>query len=304
MIQRNYLFTKFEISRRIIMGRIFDDQSLHRMSFGVGFVGTSLLHSIDTVSDSLSVTWALLRGELMRTKYFIIALLLSLSCIFLSACSLLDPVAAPADPPLRVTPIDTSAEEMIAAIGIVEDQDATDKLSVVNLQMSIDAIEESNYAHFYHGEYVVCNGVKKAMDDAPSYSFKIDPGGYTCNYVGYKRGIGLLGSVTMTSVTGRSRLLPQPPSFNSQGFTMRYSPDSGSLACDIVAKATDNSGNSVTGNHSLSDIGVYNGPGTSSLTGSGAIVLTRTCTKPSGNPFSHVNLTYISMASVEVTWSH
>ncbi len=240
----------------------------------------------------------------MRTKSSFLALIMLLICIVLSGCSITDPIPANADPPLRVTPFDTSADEMIATVQINEDQDATDRLSVVSLQMSIDAIEEDNYAHFYHGEHVVCNGVKVTMGDTPQYTFKIDPGGYTCFYVGYKPGTGLLSAVTMISVTGRSRLLPQAPSFSSQGYTIRYTADPGSLACPITAVAGDSSGNTVNGSSSSSAKGVYDGPNTSSLTGTGQIVLKRTCSWTFENAFSKVNLTYQSIASVEVTWSH
>src|SRR5438270_14028021 len=96
----------------------------------------------------------------MRKKQSFLALIMLFACMFLSACGITDPGLANADPPLRVTPFDTSADELVATIQINEDQDATDRLSVITLQMGIDAIEEDNYAHFYHGEYVVCNGVK------------------------------------------------------------------------------------------------------------------------------------------------
>jgi hypothetical protein len=240
----------------------------------------------------------------MRTKHSFPALILLLVCMVLSGCSMTDPASANADPPLRVTPIDTSADEMIATILINEDQDATDRLSVVNLKMSIDAIEEDNYANFHHGEYVVCNGVKVMMGDTPLYTFKIDPSGYTCSYRGFKPGVGLRAAVTMIDVATRSRLLPQTPSFSSQGYTIRYTPDSSSLACPITAVATDSSGNTINGNASSSANGVYNGPNTGSLTGTGEIVLKRTCSWKFKDAFSLVNLTYQSTASIEVTWSH
>ena len=244
----------------------------------------------------------------MRAKYSFLALIVLLMCIFLSACSGADSVLGyndPADPsPIRVTPIDTSADEMVATIQIFEDQDATDKLSVVNLQIGIDAIEEDNYAYFYHGEFVVCNGVKETMGDVPLYTFKIDPGGYTCVYRGFKRGTGLLAAVTMIDLAGRSRLLPQRPSVSSQGYKIRYTPDPAGQACSIMAVATDASGNTVNGNPSSSADGTYTGPNTSPLTGTGEIVLKRTCSRTFQDSFSTVNLTYISTASVEVTWSH
>ena len=240
--------------------------------------------------------------RLLRSKCSIL-LLLGLMGLVVSSCDIASANTV-ADPPMRVTPFDTSADEMIATIQINEDQDATDRLSVVTLHMAIDAIEEDNYAHFYHGEYVVCNGVKVTMGDIPQYTFKIDPGGYTCTYVGYKPGTGLLAPVTMTSVTGRSRLLPQAPSFSSQGYAIQYTPDPGSLACPITAVASDSSGTTVNGGSSSSANGVYYGPSTSSLTGTGEIVLKRTCSWTFEDAFTKVNLTYQSTASVEVTWSH
>ena len=245
----------------------------------------------------------------MRTKHFIPVLIMLLICIFLSACSVTDAVMGnndPTDPsPMRVTPIDTSADEMVATIQIIEDQDATDKLSVVNLRIGIDAIEEDNYAHFYHGEYLLCNGVKVMMGDTPQYTFKIDPpGGYSCSYSGFKPGKGLRAAVTMIDLATRSRLLPQRPSLGNQGYSISYTPDASGRACPIVAVASDSSGNTITGNPSSSANGVYNGPNTGSLTGTGEIVLTRTCSWTFQDAFSKVTLTYQSTASVEVTWSH
>lgn len=245
----------------------------------------------------------------MRTKHSFLALIMLLICISLSACSGADTVLGyndPTDPsPIRVTPIDSSADEMVATIQIIEDQDATDKLSVVNLQIGIDAIEEDNYAHFYHGEYVTCNGVKVMMDDTPLYTFKIDPpNGYACSYAGFKQGKGLLSAVTMIDMAARSRLLPQRPSLSSQGYTISYTPDTSEQACSITAVASDSSGNTITGNPSSSARGEYDGPNISSLTGTGEVILTRTCSWTFHDAFSKVNLTYKSTASVEVTWSH
>lgn len=240
----------------------------------------------------------------MRTKHSFLILIMLLVCMALSACSLADPALANADPPLRVTPIDTSADEMVATIQIGEDQDATDRLSVVNLQIGIDAIEEDNYANFHHGEFVVCNGVKVMMDDTPLYTFKIDPSGYICSYTGFKPKKGLQAAVTMINVATRSRLLPHAPSFSNQSFTIRYTPDSSSRACPITAVASDSSGNTINGGTSSSDEGVYNGPNISALTGTGEIVLKRTCSWKFMDAFSMINLTYQSTASLEVTWSH
>ena len=251
----------------------------------------------------------------MGPKSSLLALIMLLICVVLSGCGTLDPLPANADQPLRVTPFDTFAGNMIATIRIDEDQDAADQLSVVTLQMSFDAIEEDNYVHFYHGEYVVCNGDKETMGDTPQYTFKIGTGGYNCSYVGYKPGTGLLvnNPVTVFLIKGRSRLHPQALSFSSQGYTIRYTPDPGSIACPITAVASDSSGNTVNGSSSSSANGLYDGPNTSSLTGTGEIVLKRTCSWTFVNPpregsdghaLYKVYLTYQSTASVEVTWSH
>lgn len=240
----------------------------------------------------------------MRKNQSFLALIMLFFCMLLSACGITDTALANTDPPMRVTPFDTSADELVATIQINEDQDATDRLSVITLQMGIDAIAEDNYAHFYHGEYVVCNGVRIMMGDTPQYTFKIDPSGYTCSYRGFKPGTGLLGAVNMIDLALRSRLHPQALSFSSQGYALHYTPDSGNLACPITAVASDSSGKTINGGSSSSVNGVYYGPNTSSLTGAGEIKLIRTCSWKFEDDFSMVNLTYRSTASIEVTWSH
>jgi hypothetical protein len=250
----------------------------------------------------------------MRPKSFFLALITLLICVVLSSCSLDDPTSANADPPISVTPYDTSAGNMIATVQINEDQDATDQLSNITFGMRFDAIEEDNYVNFTHNEYVDCNHKTKIMYDQPQYTLKIDPGGYFCYYRGYNSWTkSWWPRVEMFTITGRSRLHPQALSFSSQSYTIQYTPDSAGLACPITAEASDNSGNSVNGGTSSSANGFYEGPITNSLTGKGEILLTRTCSWKFMNPppecsaglaLYEVNLTYRSTASVEVTWSH
>lgn len=235
----------------------------------------------------------------MHTKHSFLLFILLLLCLTLSACS------GDGPSPIRVTPIDTSANKMDAAIEITEDQNATDRSSVVSLQMGIDDIVEDNYAYFSHGEYVICNGVKVMMGDAPLYTFKVgSTNGYTCTYRGFQPGTGLLSAVTLISVAPRSRLDPQQPLFSHVGYTIIYTPDASDRACQVVAAASDSSDNPITGKLSFSDSGIYSGPDITSLSGTGEIVLTRTCSWTFQNPFGKVDLTYISTASIDVTWSH
>jgi hypothetical protein len=193
---------------------------------------------------------------------------------------------------------------MVVTIKVTEDQDVTDRLSTGDLQIGTGEIEENNYAHFHHGEFVVCNDDKEMMDDTATYSFKIKPGWYVCTYRGYEPGAGLLAAVTMIDIAQRSRLSLQHPSFSSQGFTLRYTPDASAAAYSIQGIASDASGNSIKGSFSSSDSGVYDGPSGSSLSGKGEIVLQRTCFPKFQGVFKNVSATYQSLASVEVTWSH
>ena len=235
----------------------------------------------------------------MRTKYSFLLFMILLLCTVLSACS------SDGSSPIRVTPIDTSADMMGATIQIMEDQNSTDRSSVVSLQMGIDDIIEDNYAYFSHGEYVTCNSVKVVMGGTPLYTFKVDStNGYTCTYRGFQPGAGLLSAVTLISVAARSRLDPQQPLFSRLGYTITYTPDASDHACLIAAVASDSSDNPITGKPSFSDSGIYSGPDIASLSGTGEIVLTRTCSWAFQNPFGKVDLTYISTASVDVTWSH
>jgi len=238
----------------------------------------------------------------MRTKYFIPVLLFLLSTILLSAC---DVIGASASTSLgAITPIDTSASTLMVTIGITEDQDATDGRSNITFQFRTAVVEEDNAVRFAHEEAVMCNGVTVKLNDAPMYTLSVTQGGYTCSYTGYTQGIGQLAPVTMIDVTARSRLSPQLPSESPKGYTISYIPDSHARACPMTADATDGTNSVIAGSASSSDLGMYQGPATSSLTGTGTILLHRTCSWTLHDPFDTVSLTYQSTASVAVTWSH
>ena len=238
----------------------------------------------------------------MRTKYFILVLLTLLSFILLSAC---DVVGAPASTSLGgITPIDTSARTLLVAVGITENQDATDRMSTITLQFRTDVVEEVNYVRFTHQESITCNGVTLKLDDEQTYTLRVAQGGYTCSYNGYTRGTGQLTPITLIDVAERSVLAPQKPIVSSQGYTISYTPDSSDHACSIKAEATDSANNVIDGSSSSSALGVYHGPATNSLSGAGSIRFQRTCSWTLHNPADTMYLTYQSMASVAVTWSH
>lgn len=238
----------------------------------------------------------------MRTHHFIPVLLILLSAILLSACSV---VGASASTSLgEITPTDTSASTLMVTIGITEDQDATDGRSDITFQFRTDAVEEDNSVRFAHQEAVTCNGVTLKLNNAPMYTLSVTQGGYTCSYTGYTQGFGQLAPVTMIDVAARSRLSPQQPSESPKGYTISYTPDSHERACPMTADAADGANNVIPGVASPSDLGMYQGPATSSLTGTGTIRLHRICSWTLHGPFDMMHLTYQSAASVAVTWSH
>ena len=252
----------------------------------------------------------------MLTKRTLPAPLLMLFCGLLvllgmmSACTTIPGVADPsADPPasIGVTPIDTSPGSLIVTVTINEDQDATDGMSNITLQFSTSLIEEDNYVLFDNSnEAVVCNGVKETLGSAQSYTFHIPSQPYTCEYSGNTQDHIPLAYVNMFDFPLRSTLSPKLPSVTSSGFSIRYQPDS-DATCTITATAKDSAGDpDVVGNGEPSNKDISNGPATGSLQGNGEILLTRTCPvqPPENSPFSSLSITYISTASVEVTWSH
>jgi hypothetical protein len=238
----------------------------------------------------------------MRTKYFISVLLILLSAILLSAC---DAVGVSASTSLGgITPMDTSARMLLVNIGITEDQDATDGRSQITLQFRSAVVAEDNSVRFAHQEAVTCNGVTLKLNEGPTYTLSVAWGGYTCSYTGYTPGNGQLAPVTLIDVAARSKLSPHPPSVSSTGYTISYTADSRERACPLTADAADGVNDVIPGVAASSDLGVYHGPATSSLTGAGTILLQRICSWTLHDPFDTVSLTYQSTARVAVTWSH
>jgi hypothetical protein len=207
-------------------------------------------------------------------------------------------------PPPAVTPLDTSARTLIVTVGITEDQEATDGMSKISLQFRTHVVEEDNYVRFHDRQTVTCNGVNTNLADSPVYTLSVARGNYSCSYRGHAPGSGLLAPVTMINVAAGSTLAPSQPSVTSKGYHIRYTPDAKGFACPIRADATDGSGHVVQGPVSLSDQGVYNGPATDSLTGTGTVILKRTCSWTLHGAFDTVKLTYESTASITVTWGH
>ena len=219
---------------------------------------------------------------------------------------------APPDPPAPtpVTPADTSSNTLDVTAVIFEDQDATDHMTDITFSFSTIVIEEQNYVLFDDpNEEVVCNGLHQPLGKAQKYTLHVPHGHCTCTYSGNvedKNGNGRpLPFVQMFDVAPRSALSPQPPIVTSNGFSVRYTPDSDDL-CTIVGKAMDSAHDPpVSGQPEPANEGVYSGPSTSSLHGTGDLFLIRTCTwHHLPGAFANMDVTYISQASVEVTWSH
>ncbi len=247
----------------------------------------------------------------MHTKHLLSGLIVLVSFTFLCSCAVpmnsdfLYPT--PTDPPpdpLGVTPVDTAAHTLIVTIRIDEDQDATDHTSNISFQFRTDVIEENNYVKFDDEEHVFCNGALLTLNNLQTYTLKVPrKDGYKCIYFGDTKGIGPLAAVPMIDVVARSELAPQPPFVDGKGYKIKYNPDSSDLACSITADARDAS-NNIPGHASTSDVGIYVGPATNTLSGEGSILLQRTCSWQYHNPFDTINVIYQSTASVEVTWTH
>lgn len=239
----------------------------------------------------------------------ILGCMMSGGILLLPACSF---QVAPPDPPAPtpVTPADTSSNTLDVTAVIFEDQDATDHMTDITFSFSTIVIEEQNYVLFDDpNEEVVCNGLHQPLGKAQKYTLHVPHGHYTCTYSGNvedKNGNGRpLPFVQMFDVAPRSALSPQPPIVTSNGFSVRYTPDSDDL-CTIVGKAMDSAHDPpVSGKPEPGNEGVYSGPSTSSLHGTGDLFLIRTCTwHHLPGAFANMDVTYISQASVEVTWSH
>jgi hypothetical protein len=142
------------------------------------------------------------------------------------------------------------------------------------------------------------------LADLQVYTLSVARGNYSCSYTGHAPGSGQLAPVGMINVAAGSLLAPSQPSVTSKGYQIRYTHDTKGFGCPITAVATDGSNHVVQGPVSSSDQGVYNGPATDSLTGTGTLLLKRTCSWTLHGAFDTIYLTYESTASVTVTWGH
>jgi hypothetical protein len=207
---------------------------------------------------------------------------------------------------LRVTPLDTSPDTLDVTVTILEEQDATDDMSNITVSFSTIVIKEKNYVRFDQpNAAVICNGVKQSLGEPMQYTLRVPRKSYACAYSGTRDDGEALPYTQLFAIPLRSELSPRPPTITSNGFSLHYTPDADSL-CHIQGKAIDSANDpAVVGELSTSDQSVYSGPSTSSLQGGGDILLTRTCNWPNlPSAYHHLSLTYISQASIEVTWTH
>lgn len=250
----------------------------------------------------------------MRKRLVVLSLLMLLSSGLLTSCDLPQSASASDPPsPIIVTPADTSARTLYGSVIITEDQDAVDNRSDISVQFSTTVIDDLNFALFDDQEKVTCNDQDLNLSSVqPPFNLKVvtpsfTPGSvYHCSYTG-NNGVKQLDPVDMFSIPQRTRLLPQLPTINSQNYTVSYIADGNgtNTICHMTAVAIGNNGGvSINGNTLQGEAGTYSSPLDSSLTGRGDIVINRTCKWIANGPFNALSITYISQASVEVTWSH
>ncbi len=250
----------------------------------------------------------------MRSTLFRYSILLLLGLAFIiNACGF----DTPGDPP--VTPDTTIPSTLKVTVTITEDQEASDVKSVVTLSFSTNEIKEDNTVIFTHGESVNCNGITIDLGSAVSYSVRMNiPPVYTCDYHLNNNKPALIFSVPK-----RSRLSPvlHEPVGDNPNFKVTYNPDKNASDCqvkvDAIAGTSTISGDTVPENGNI-----YTGPDVRALSGSGNIMMTRTCVPPQYNydhqnkandgcqcngpppsTFDKINLTYTSTATYEVTWT-
>ncbi len=155
----------------------------------------------------------------------------------------------------------------------------------------------------------MCNGITQHLGNSPSYLLHVPRQAYICQYSGTRENedteqVSPLTPTQMFDVPLKSMLNPELPTITGSGYTLRYTPDGAGSNCTISATAFDLVGGSVVGGSFPSTTGMYTGPSTAGLKGRGDIVLTRTCKfSLSSTPFDSMNVTYITNASVEVTWT-
>jgi hypothetical protein len=230
--------------------------------------------------------------------------------IMLSACtmeSLALAQAPSADPansdPNHIAPVDSSPGKLDATLGIVDDQDASDKRVQLSIYFQTEVLwNKPNTVAFGGGETIWCNNIQLAYtstNDHPDLyaaNLPID-GAYTCTYNSH----GNAESITIPAEPGLN--LHMTTSGNS--FTATYTPGTAG-SCHI--RVTPEQGFSGTTSAWVSDTGSYTGTGVNALSGKGDLLLERSCAfrKKDGyyrdSQFNDIVITYDSFASLQVTW--
>lgn len=145
-----------------------------------------------------------------------------------------------------------------------------------------------------------------------------NPAEYTCTY--YYPLNGNTAHTPIFTVPVLNQLQPTllRPVSSSADISVTYNNDKNQPDCHVQVTANAPNGNA-TGNSVPEDQGIYPGPNGStlnvgSLSGEGNLVMTRTCTPihivnnadecgcPPSTKFALVNVTYKSIATVEVSW--
>ncbi len=232
---------------------------------------------------------------------FSILLLLVLAGLIASSCVAEPPPVI--DPPaagIQVLPDTTDPATLNVTVTINEEQNDSDKLSVITVQFSTIEIRNQNYVKFVNGEKVKCNGVLLGFGDT-AYSARVHPvnNSYTCTYRWAR------GTSVIISVLARTQLSPAlVPDASGHKFIVRYRPDQ-THRCPIQVAASDSS-QAFSGPSVMEEgNGVYTGPDRSALGGQGTLVMTRVCRFKligSSTAFNTVGATYTSTATSEVVW--
>ncbi|HZT98593.1 MAG TPA: hypothetical protein VFA10_02975 [Ktedonobacteraceae bacterium] len=237
----------------------------------------------------------------MRSLLSRYVLLLGLVGYLVSACA----SPATSSSRIKITPKSTEPQTLAVTVQINEDQNASDGKSDITVQFSTTEIADPNYVNFVGGERISCNGTSIPLGASASYTLRVPASsGYVCSYQWHGQ------FYQLANVHARTRLLPvlQPVSKVSQ-YVVTYNPDQSTLRCLMRVIASD--GLRTVGSSDATPVpedgsGTYIGPNVSSLNGQGTLLMTRICHfSPSdvGNTqFNSVDITYTSIATVNVTW--
>lgn len=245
-----------------------------------------------------------------RLRYSIL-LFLGLVPIILHACS-----SGASDP----TPDTTIPSTLQVTVTIAEDQDASDGAngkSTITLVFNTNEVIPPDIVNFINGESVDCNGQKINLTGAPSYPVRIDipnnPPGYECVYHYPLHASPAPIFMVHAAQKPLSPKLLRP--VGSNPIRVSYTPDysiTKSSNCTIQVGAYAANG-SATGNPAPQNGNIYTGPSVGGLSGRGYLVMTRTCNPvkyennnkndDSSSKFDALDVTYMSTATVEVTWA-